>query len=62
MPEPTVQLLRMPTRADFYAAIDRADDECRCQPEAKLIARETDRVLCQSCKARKALNELMEVI
>jgi hypothetical protein len=59
---PTVRLNRVPTRADFYAAIDRADDECNCPPEAKLIARETDRVLCQSCKARKALNELAEVL
>lgn len=59
---PTVVLLRTPTRADFYAAKDRADETCECQPEAKLMAKETGPVLCASCRARKALNELMEVL
>jgi hypothetical protein len=58
--KPTVELQRMPTRADFYAVKDRAEGECECKPEAKLMKGETEVLLCASCKARKALNELRE--
>lgn len=59
---PTVKLIRMPTRADFYAAKDRAEEDCSCQPEAKLMKDETESLLCAACRARKVLNELAEVL
>jgi hypothetical protein len=59
---PTVRLNRVPTRADFYAVKDRAEEECSCQPEAQLMKGETESLLCPSCRARKVLNELAEVL
>jgi hypothetical protein len=58
----TVSLTRTPTREDFYAAKDLTEAECRCPDAAKVMMKESDKILCKPCKVRKRWNELLEAI
>ena len=55
MSEPTVELEQMPSREDFEAVRARANDECECTEEIKLVFKETG-VSCKPCAARQCMN------
>lgn len=57
----TITLERQPSREDLRAVVEASEWPCECDERARLLKDEVESVLCVSCKARKALGDLVKV-